>query len=161
MSNQPPSSPSSQVVEAPSNGRGRPRGVSFDTTNQVTIIPDDRPEVKAYTQDEILTFKQNAALDVQRLRQHLASANNEAESDGNDEQILYHFIGLEDYVSQARVRNLLAARRAHVVAVLWEQLSQVRGEVDVDRLASVSTSSSRSARVRAEQMAAGYMNLGG
>jgi len=125
----------------------------------VTTIPDDKAEIKAYTQDEITTFKQNAVLDIHRLRHQLALANEQAERVDNSEQI-YHFIGLENYISQARMRSVRAARRAHVVAVLWEQQSLSQPN-DVNRLASVSTASSRQARARAEQMAAEYMNLRG
>mmetsp|Transcript_10569 Transcript_10569/g.23406 ORF Transcript_10569/g.23406 Transcript_10569/m.23406 type:complete len:159 (+) Transcript_10569:84-560(+) len=151
------SSYSSNGLDFPSQPKvqrnGKPRSVTFNSDCDVAII---HTSAEAYSLEDIMRFKQMMVLDVRRVRQYLASM---PDSEINHDH-LYDCVGIERYVSQAVRRRTMAATRAHSQTVLEEQTFQEQGNIcDEEHLALVSKRSSRWGRDRAEQLAAGYLQL--
>jgi hypothetical protein len=132
--------------------------VTFASFSEMVIIPQDEAAAKAYSEDDIRHFKQALLLDVLRLRHEFASAP----AQNISQEQLCRCRGLEHFLSQDALMNITAARRAHVVVVLEEERNQdQRNTLDEDELSRVSMGSSRWARVRAEQLAVGYVHFQG
>ena len=139
--------------------REQKKKVTFASFSEMVIIPQDEAAAKAYSEDDIRHFKQALLLDVLRLRHEFASA---PPTQNISQELLCHCRGLEHLISQDALINITAARRAHVVVVLEEERNQdQRNTLDEDKLSRISKGSSRWARVRAEQLAVGYVHLQG
>lgn len=130
------------------------RAVTFNPVADVFVVPND-PK-KAYSQNDIDTFKQERLITVRLLRRKLASTPVEEIGD----RYLYHCIGLDRVLCRNVMVAVAAARQNHVDSVLKEQRVQVRrGADNPERLALVSKLSSRGARLWAHKAALGHLSL--
>eukprot|EP00581_Thalassiosira_minuscula_P000801 CAMPEP_0183739984 /NCGR_PEP_ID=MMETSP0737-20130205/58575_1 /TAXON_ID=385413 /ORGANISM="Thalassiosira miniscula, Strain CCMP1093" /LENGTH=163 /DNA_ID=CAMNT_0025974941 /DNA_START=402 /DNA_END=893 /DNA_ORIENTATION=+ len=133
----------------------RARAVSFAPYSDLHIIPQDKTSSKAYSQEEIQRFVRRMMVDVHRLRQDLASAQNEVTGNQN----IYCWVGLERYSSQSMMTRVATSRQDHIDAIFEELDAQEELDDCVEEsLATVSRASSQWARGMAEQLAA--VNLG-
>mmetsp|Transcript_41999 Transcript_41999/g.75665 ORF Transcript_41999/g.75665 Transcript_41999/m.75665 type:complete len:210 (-) Transcript_41999:51-680(-) len=141
--------------KAPRN-KSKPRAVTFDSVCDVVIVPEDKMASKSYSRQDIRRFNQTMVRDILRMSREINSTP--GKSIPHDR--LCECIGLERFLSQAVLKRAGAEKRAHIDAVLEEQSSQVRDNIcDEEKLSQKSRASSRWARGRAEQLAAGYFQL--
>ena len=145
-----------QPRASPRKQRREQKKVTFASFSEMAIIPQDEAAAKAYSEDDIRNFKQALLLDVLRLRHEFASA---PPTQNISQELLCRCRGLDHLISQDALINIMAARQAHVVVVLEEHSNQDRDNLcDEEELSRVSMGSSRWARVRAEQLAVGYVH---
>ena len=70
---------------------------------------------------------------------------------------LYECVGIEVFVTQGLARRVAEKKRAHVNAILSEQIVQEQqGVSDLKKLSGVSEKSSRWTKERAQKLAVGY-----
>lgn len=136
--------------------RDKPRAVTFSRFSTMLVFPRADDKKAHYSRPDIESFKREAMLDVRALRRILASTPAAEVGEG----VLLNCIGLEGLLSQDVMEAAMAARRAHVRAVLGEHRDQVRrGVGSAEMLALVSMQSSLRAQRRAERIAVGYLRL--
>ena len=127
---------------------------SFATHLEVTIVENLSHEHKTnlwYTDFELKSFKRNSALLLLSITSSEMTVARYAELHVNETSA---FLGLENYLSQASIREVKMRRRAIVDAVLHEQERQHHsGNINVDKMSVVSQAVSGLSRRRARLIA--------
>ena len=128
--------------------------VSFATHMEVTIVKNLSHEHKTdlwYTDFELKSFKRVTALLLLSITSSEMTMAQYAELHVNETSA---FLGLENYLSQASIREVKKRRRAIVDLVLQEQKRQHHsGNIDVDIMSVVSQAVSGLSRRRARLIA--------
>ena len=130
--------------------------VTFSQYSECAFIPRDDAKSNWYSSQEYRGFAQRLARDAKEMSRELRESSHAAISS----ERLGECMGLEAVLSQDLAMNLEKTKRAHVDIVLTEQcIQETQGVWDPDRLAHVSSKSSRWTQGRAHRLATYYREL--
>ena len=128
--------------------------MSFSHFSEGTLIPEDEPETKWYSEEEEANFRQTRLNDVRRVSR--AMERTPADAMVTEDQIL-NCVGIESFVTEGLAQHAEDVRLSHLEAVLFEQIKQKhRGIYDPERLSKISRLRSRWTKERARRLATGY-----
>ena len=135
----------------------KPRAVTFSQFSELAFITKDVIQSKKwYTKQENHRFRQTMIGDARRMSGEINNTPVEAIT---PEQ-LYECVGIEVFITQGLAMHVAEKKRAHIDAVLSEQMLQEdNGICDIEKLSSVSKNGSRWHRSRAQKLASAYNGL--
>mmetsp|Transcript_4288 Transcript_4288/g.8846 ORF Transcript_4288/g.8846 Transcript_4288/m.8846 type:complete len:194 (+) Transcript_4288:106-687(+) len=135
------------------------RNVHFSqmsTMAEFEIFTDEENKQKWTSSEDRKQFRRQQAADVLSMRRVFETTPyNEV-----PHEVLCHCIGIENLMSPKLIQRTLEHRANHTRIVLFEQRCQREmGEVDPERLASISEKHSSKTKLRARKLAEGYMKM--
>lgn len=139
------------------NDSGATRAVTFSEYSALFYYHCHNDKSSTYSSKDMYHFRRMRLYDVYHVRSEINKLPN---GDIMTHEQLLECLGIEMFVRNDAARSVRQARRAHIAAVLSEQVIQKQIDIfDSERLSKVSQISSRMTVEKAHKLAMGYAAL--